>query len=256
MQAALSRPVLFHAPPSPADDRLYRDAATAARNAQAIRSHMQSERLVAMELKSVTSLHQTSLHQTGLAEKMPRYTADAVAGYGAGPSSRRSKIEMAPLTGATVANRFEGLRTVADANAAAVSEDVGTALLSMAPRAQALYKETLARRLASEVVEVDHDSTSDTASATSLIAPSMDGPYRLGAVSAAVSFMSRADIDSTQSVLRRADVVPEEPNVVFLVSPRPKFKRVWREGHEVRSKMAVVADPIDPFCDTLETSSR
>ena len=242
MQAALSRPVHLHAPPSPADDRLFPSAAQAARNAQTIRERLRSERdVVATELAAVAS-----------ADPLAAFTAKKPNGgvsssAAAWPTRKSVEID---------ANIFRGLSSteevpgggerLADVSMDDVS-DIGTSLLSMAPKAQALYKETLARRLASEIVEVDHDPDSDSSNATSFIAPSTDGPYRLGLVSSAVALASNLDVEAAQPLPRRADVVPEEPNIVFLVSRRPTFKRVWKEGHAVRSKMAVCADPIDPL---------
>lgn len=141
-------------------------------------------------------------------------------------------------------------------------DTVASTLLEAAPRTRALYMGTLAHHHACEMAEVEiapralsalfEDAASTSNSVSSLIAPAPDDVYRLRASSeVAHTCLGEYSLLQPLALPRRGDVVPEarmlpaDPDLVLLVSHRPRFKRVWSEGREVRSKYAVGVDPID-----------
>ena len=148
------------------------------------------------------------------------------------PSGRGSSGLAAPRT-----------ETPASASApATVESELGCALLSSAPFAQGLYRQELTRRLASQIVAVDsrEDDTKNARTQDddgSSIYPAGEAIFRLGAPATVAEVLMAGAFGVPQG-----DIVPEEDrtidaDIVRIVTPRPRFRRVWREGQAVQSEM-------------------
>ena len=135
-------------------------------------------------------------------------------------------------------------------------DDMGSVLLSDRPTAQAFYQNELSRRTALQKVDIDHDTdgacTLSHDTNTCSVYPVGEPLVRLVSSAAVAEVLLFGDAYGTP----RGDIFPVaipddgtfdaplDEGAVRIVTPRPTFKRVWREGQAVRSEMRLPAPAV------------